>query len=112
MRKVAVRTITDSLKILKEIYRNDIEVYNRYIDEINAYAVEHNDRVDLSDEKVLAASKAFVKELCDDLWYSEIATHDIVYNMHRVCSVMTRLYKYAGLPVEFSYELEKPLVIF
>lgn len=112
MRNLLVRTVTDNLKVLKDIYRNDIDVYVKYTNVLNLYSIEHTNRVDLSDEKIRNASNEFVQELCERLWYSEIATHDIVYKIHRVCTVMTRLYKYAGLPVEFSYELKKPLVIF
>lgn len=112
MRKILVRTITDNLKILKDLYKEDADVYEKYADTLNLYAAENKDRVDLSDEKILNASKEFVKELCERLWYSERPTYDIVYKMHRVCVTMTRLYKYAGSSEEFSYELKKPLVIF
>ena len=114
MKNLLVRTVTDNLKtLLREFYKNDnIEVYEKYINVLNEYATTHNDRVDLSDKKVLNASQEFVHELCERLWFSEKPTCDIVYKMHKVCVTMTRLYKYAGLPVEFSYELKKPLVIF
>mgnify|MGYP006913125298 CR=1 FL=1 len=111
MRKIYVRTATDCLKVLKEIYKNDTDILNKYKETLDE-CKDNKDRVDLSDERLIEASKTFVNELCDRLYYDEKPLYDIIYRIHKVCNTMTRLYKYVGLPNEFSYTLSKPITIY
>ena len=111
MKRIFAITAIECIGFVKNEYADNLDVFEKYAKTLRGF-VSVDDRIDLSDEGIVNASKEFVNEMCDRLWYAEIPTYEIVYKMHKICSAMTNLYKYAGVPVEFSYTLEKPITVF
>lgn len=111
MKRIFAKTAIECIGFVKNEYADNLDVFEKYAKTLSGL-VAVDDRIDLSDEYIVNASKEFVNEMCDRLWYAEIPTYEIVYKMHKICSAMTNLYKYAGVPVEFSYTLEKPITVF